>query len=624
MPASDQALTETNNPPEPYNYSSPTKWCDIVMKGGITSGVVYPLAVCKLATTYKFKCIGGTSAGAIAAAATAAAELGRHKAGAGFAELEKLPGWLGESVPDGKNSNLFSLFQPQMSTKPLFSTLTAALGSKQGRLSRLVLAGLKSFPIIAILGALPGLFLGLLTIWQGKGLLLIWGLVSAVLLIIVGIGLSVSWTFVKRAISAIPANYYGLCTGFASTHSNSAPPLTTWLTNFLDKLAGNENLDNPLTFGDLWGTKDPKQERLIDLQMMTTNLTHGRPYRLPFEEKIFYFDPAELEKFFPENVVKWMKDHPRETAHPERYAPLCPLPEAADLPVVVAVRLSLSFPILVSAVPLHAIDYSLKVSAGESHQPERCWFSDGGISSNFPVHFFDQPLPGRPTFALNLRPFQPDRPRDKDESQNVWMPKSNLEGIAEWWDRFDDNSGLGQLTGFFGAIINTMQNWRDNTQTRVPGYRDRVAHVFLDDNEGGLNLNMPPDLIDTLGTRGYYAGARLVEHFATPPGTTSETSWENHRWVRYRSTMSVIADMLRGIYERFTKPMPGDLSYAELIQRENDDLPGYKWEDIRQRAFAIKATTDLMELAEQWSQAPESFSSNAPKPLPELRITPRI
>jgi hypothetical protein len=34
-----------------------------------------------------------------------------------------------------------------------------------------------------------------------------------------------------------------------------------------------------------------------------------------------------------------------------------PLPEPEDLPVVVAVRMSLSFPVLLSAVPLYAVDY---------------------------------------------------------------------------------------------------------------------------------------------------------------------------------------------------------------------------------------------------------------------------
>ena len=50
---------------------------DLTMEGGTTSGVVYPLAVCELATSFRFRNVGGASAGAIAAALTAAAEFGR-------------------------------------------------------------------------------------------------------------------------------------------------------------------------------------------------------------------------------------------------------------------------------------------------------------------------------------------------------------------------------------------------------------------------------------------------------------------------------------------------------------------------------------------------------------------
>ena len=69
------------------------KYCDLVMKGGVTSGVVYPLAVFELASEYWFKNIGGTSAGAIAAGVTAAAECGRRRSGsnAGFERLAQLP-----------------------------------------------------------------------------------------------------------------------------------------------------------------------------------------------------------------------------------------------------------------------------------------------------------------------------------------------------------------------------------------------------------------------------------------------------------------------------------------------------------------------------------------------------
>ena len=58
---------------DPDPYANPTLRCDIVMKGGITSGVIYPRAVAELAKTYRLSQVGGASAGAIAAAAAAAA-----------------------------------------------------------------------------------------------------------------------------------------------------------------------------------------------------------------------------------------------------------------------------------------------------------------------------------------------------------------------------------------------------------------------------------------------------------------------------------------------------------------------------------------------------------------------
>src|ERR1700736_13392 len=71
--------------------AKPPLECDLVMKGGITSGIVYPAAVLELAQKYRFRNIGGTSVGAIAATVVAAAEYGRQSGtGTGFAELEAL------------------------------------------------------------------------------------------------------------------------------------------------------------------------------------------------------------------------------------------------------------------------------------------------------------------------------------------------------------------------------------------------------------------------------------------------------------------------------------------------------------------------------------------------------
>src|SRR5580765_8229528 len=121
------------------------------MQGGITSGVVYPHAICELAQTYRFKQVGGTSAGAIAAAATAAAEVGRARGG--FEELAGLPGWL------GSGKHLQELFQPEPRTEGLFRMLIAALEHRSARWLWVLVTGLRRFPLGPLLGALPGVVL---------------------------------------------------------------------------------------------------------------------------------------------------------------------------------------------------------------------------------------------------------------------------------------------------------------------------------------------------------------------------------------------------------------------------------------------------------------------------------
>ena len=608
----------------------PTKFCDIVMKGGITSGVVYPPAAVELSKTFSFKNIGGTSAGAIAASLTAAAQYRLNRTGsrAGFDELAKLPEWLGDIAPGG-NSNLFSLFQPSRRTRGIFRVLTTGIGRKRLKLLRVVIAAIYSFPLWALAGALPGIALLVLAYREGApGPLFYWSLASGLLLALIGGALATVYGLYRRATKAIPENFYGICSGYAEPKEGAVEPLMTWLSKLINRTAGRAEDGPPLTFGELWGTRDPDAEREVNLEMMTTSLSHGRPYRLPFEENIFYFDPQEFGQFFPPEVVRWMVENPRDKDDPkkehDKYAPLRPMPDAADLPLVVATRMSLSYPILLSAVPLHAIDYSR--AAEEDHVPERCWFSDGGIASNFPVHFFDQSLPRWPTFGINLRPFHPDRP-----DTAVWMPKRNREGIIEWWTRFDGGARGGSLFSFLGSILNAMQNWSDNTQSRLPGYRDRIAHISLnDETEGGMNLNMPAPLIQELGQRGEHAAAELAQRYTADPGEL-ELSWDNHRWVRYRSLMSLTENMLEQLHYAFHNPVPGDSGYEALITRGLGVPPtSYAWRDPEQQAYCIQATRELLDLAERW-QAEKAkkgshrhFGGKVPHPTPELRVRPRV
>ena len=133
----------------------PTRHCDILMKGGITSGVIYPLAVCELAKQYGLRSVGGSSAGAIAAAAAAAAESNPSRQ-AGFTRLEELPDDITEELPDG-TAVLARLFQPQRSTAPLYKAFTAGLGrSGTARTLAMVWGALTGFYRSALIGAIPG------------------------------------------------------------------------------------------------------------------------------------------------------------------------------------------------------------------------------------------------------------------------------------------------------------------------------------------------------------------------------------------------------------------------------------------------------------------------------------
>ncbi|HKW82647.1 MAG TPA: hypothetical protein VJN68_02750, partial [Burkholderiaceae bacterium] len=139
--------------------------CDLVMKGGITSGVVYPKLIAKLAETWRFKSVGGTSAGAIAAAACAAAELGRQsgRRAEPFAQLAQLPKTLGDPArPGDSNSMLFRLFRPAPWLKNHFHVLVGALNRKDavGLVFGALWAMLRQFWIVALLSIATMALLG--------------------------------------------------------------------------------------------------------------------------------------------------------------------------------------------------------------------------------------------------------------------------------------------------------------------------------------------------------------------------------------------------------------------------------------------------------------------------------
>lgn len=589
----------------------PESECDIVMKGGITSGVVYPLAVCELAKTYRFRKIGGASAGAIAATITAAAECGR--AAGGFAKLAALPNELADK--------LTSLFRPQAETKALHNVLLA--GVSVARPQKKVVRVLK-----ALVRAQVGLFaLGLLFpyLLALPGLLVVGGFpqgasgfgqlaIAVVLILPVGLLTGLLATVAGQAVTGLRSlekNYYGLCIGSAGASApETAEPehLTDWFAHTLDRVAGLSPSAGPLTFRHLW---ESAEER-IDLEVMTTNVTFGRPARFPFSEaasnlNVYKFCEKELERFFPNRVFQHMIDNSEIDPNvicPDHNVSLRNLPPPAEIPLIVATRLSLSFPGLISAVPLFAIDYS---SAAEP--PVRCWFSDGGITSNFPIHFFDALCPERPTFGINLRPYHVEHP-DTD----VYRPGPGRTG------RLPAVKGTGTLIGFFKAILDTMQNWADDGQSSLPGFRDRIADVHLHDDEGGMNLAMPADKIALIAERGRQAG----ESFAT-------FDWPQHRWTRYLTAMSELQQAVGALRRVLDEPLSdGSPGYDRFVREY-----GPAGASSRRRHLYWQRPSWCEAAADQTRNLVDTLTGNEshdflnsdpgpPRPDPDLRVTPHF
>jgi predicted acylesterase/phospholipase RssA len=594
------------------------------MKGGITSGVVYPYTITELATEYCFKSIGGTSAGAIAATLTAASELGRREGNVrSFDVIAELPAEL------GKEDFLLHLFQPSRKSSKILKVLLSALrsGSTASRIFAVLVALIGNFWLAVLVGSVVGLIVPV-SLWLLVGGPAATYVVLSALWVALFLAASIAFSASRTIVQSLGSGGFGMCSGATEPGFSKQLGLTDWLHQKIQSAAGRQPGATPVTFGDLWKAKvypgeEANTERSINLQMVTTNLTEGRPYTLPMEFRGFYFDPKEFAGLFPAEVLQWMINNDGSTDSEIEHAQsarnvlspdgtqLLRFPEGDRLPILVAARMSLSFPILLKAVPLYAIDFSLAKNRQRheraAYVAERCWFSDGGICSNFPMHFFDSPLPRWPTFGINLKAPHPDH--DKSESDFVWLPTQPGSGRQLAWNRFDSGSDWARILRFFGAIINTMQNWRDNIQATAAGYRDRIVHVSLRPNEGGLNLNMPPELISLLSERGRTAGTLLRTTF----------SFSDHMWARYRLTMCSIHDYLRRLDNSWRNPVPQNDLGREYIngQKSPPHFTG------KNRGAVEELRRNLLQLASVFQNWIDDPCEGAPRPKAELRGQPK-
>ena len=306
-----------------------------------------------------------------------------------------------------------------------------------------------------------------------------------------------------------------------------------------------------------------------------------------------------MRRLFPDDVVEHLVKHSPDTKAPERKAALerlglLMLPEPDDLPIIMGARVSLSFPVLLSAVPLY-VWAPRRTADGWEMDFLKCWFSDGGITSNLPVHLFDRPLPTRPTYAINLGGgADPDEP----PGSNVWRPVKTGQGQAR------PAATIDSTPQFLSAVFDTMQNWTDNSLIRAPGQRDRICTIRLGPGEGGMNLDMPSEVITGLVSRGAAAGRNLAwirrgTLADWQPSDPDEAAiyahqWDRHRFARLRTVLagigSYLADTRTGLDHHFA-PDLDYLDVADLATRE-------KWLPYRE-SWTTQRIAKLKEAVER-------------------------
>lgn len=580
---------------------TPRPTCDLIMKGGITSGVAYPAAVQELHKKYDFVNIGGASAGAIAAAATAAAQFQPG----GFERLEELRREIGAP------GLLPKLFQTTKETRPLLHLLLAvqqqrtSLAKAAVLISRVV--GRLALPAALWTAAGFAVFSFLLGHAGATWSSLHWPAVAVLVALLFVVWLlalagCVAFRLWRAVSSYLPTSNFGMVLG-KSEDGKGQPALTEWLHTQIQKVAGLPD-DEPLTFADL-------DSRGVHLRMMTTDLSWTRPVRFPQRQSVYCYSPEEFEALFPEPILRHLAaksgaEEQVDTPHGPRTLRALP---TADLPVLVATRMSLALPALLSAVPLW--------TKSEQAPPARHWTSDGGISSNFPMHFFDAWVPTRPTFGLNLTYNAGDKPLGSvGDYVHMYPAAAPPPKVTD----------INSLTGLLGQALSTMENWRDNMQAELDGFHDRIAHIDLAPDEGGMNITMSPETVKRIGEKGACAGERLRDDF----------DWRAHQMRRYRTFMGMLQEGL-------VPPPPPATSDTSTVRTAWEsglhtllddctagpppDGPTADW-----YRSAAAATADLLAAAGEWLGTPPgepsqslSFRPDPPlNPPARMRVTPDV
>jgi hypothetical protein len=331
----------------------------------------------------------------------------------------------------------------------------------------------------------------------------------------------------------------------------------------------------------------------------------------------FWFLREEFDRLFPKDVVDWMianggnakqskarrttRSRRRPAARARRHPHEPELPAARQRRALARTGRRACAPNPTSNAPQHDRDLG-----DRQHRPTRdrrhphpiehrgdapVWFSDGGIGSNFPIHSVRRRLPLWPTFAIDLvYPGVDDTTIDRTGASSC--PSATHRAGNAPTNASATATPRAPSPASCSASSPPCRTGATSCSHRAPGQRDRIVHIALQGDEGGLNLDMPQAVLERIAAQGTAAGERF-----------NAFSFENHYWIRWRnlaSGCSATRDKSRA--RTIPKLRIPDYAAAYALPETPDaEPPSYPYTDYFQRNEVARLLLQLVHQGEAWA-----------------------
>jgi hypothetical protein len=190
-----------------------------------------------------------------------------------------------------------------------------------------------------------------------------------------------------------------------------------------------------------------------------------------------------------------------------------------------------------------------------------------------------------------------------DPRKGQWIPIKQIDGVG----------------AFASSVVYAAKDWQDQLQSTLSGYRERIAHVYLTESEGGLNLAMAKETIDKLVDYGRRA-SDLLAGKRNAEGDVEPFDFDEHRWRRFLVAFAALEEAIGNA---------ADVWFAQGFQAFIRDYMKHprSYEPTRPGWLAeVVARFDhLMESAKDWKAKPlrSEKGGKIPRPATNFRITPR-